>query len=145
MVKESLIVENKLRTIIKQEIRNILILNELNINKKSQLGNGQDFETYPSNKNPDRVIKSATTKYSSSNISDHINIFKKYPKYFPIVYKYNEKENMLSKETYGADEKLIDKYLYKYDEKGNKVLEETYGADGKLKEKRRNSGTYKTN
>lgn len=97
MVKESLIVENKLRTIIKQEVRNILILNELNINKKSKLGSGQDFETYPSNKNPDRVIKSATTKYSSSNISNHINIFKKYPKYFPIVYKYNEKFAELEK------------------------------------------------
>ena len=58
-------------------------LNELNITKKDIYGHGSYHNVYQSKTNPDRVYKVG----SLSVVNTWIDIFKRYPEYFPHVFR----------------------------------------------------------
>jgi hypothetical protein len=77
-------------------IKLIDILNELNIQPKLKLGTGSTYTTYPSSLQPDKVIKILNDEDEGS-LDEHYDLFIKYPKYFPIVYKKTDKYMVLEK------------------------------------------------
>lgn len=80
------------------------ILKEVNIEKKKREGIGSFHEVYPLKYDPSKVIKIprvssdyAKETYKVGGSDAWFNIFKKYPKYFPIIYKITDKYIILEK------------------------------------------------
>ena len=81
---------------VKKMIKLIDILKELNIQPKPELGSGGVFAAYPSKLDPSKVIK--ISHYGDpEDLYHHYDMFKKYPKYFPKVYKITDKYMIIEK------------------------------------------------
>lgn len=81
---------------LNEQIERIRVLMEVEIKQKKRLGGGGiSHQTYQSNRDPDSVYKIGWNRKFNDDgdyvdettpvDTEHIRIFKKYPKYFPIV------------------------------------------------------------
>jgi hypothetical protein len=70
------------------------ISTQIKLGKK--LGSGGNFTAYEYPSNPDKIIKVPHDPKSNS-IQDHVEMFKKYPKYFPKVYDVTDEYLVLEK------------------------------------------------
>lgn len=80
------------------------ILKEVSLDKKERLGRGSFHDVYPLKYDPSRVVKIPRTRdgyaaaeYWEAGSESWFNIFKKYPQYFPEVYKITDKYIILEK------------------------------------------------
>ena len=90
----------KIKTI--NESDGIIPILEMDIKKKDFLGKGSFHKVYPLKYDSNKVIKVPTTEYSKSEFDvsgsgSWFNIFMKYPKYFPIIYKVTNNYIILEK------------------------------------------------
>lgn len=94
------------------------------IEKKDRLGSGSYHDVYPLRYDPSKVIKVprgvsdyAKEIYRVGGSDAWFNIFKKYPKYFPKIYKITDKYVMMEKldtERVERDLGLLEDDLYPY-------------------------------
>jgi len=99
----------------KYEDKDLLDINELDIQRKNSK-NGSEHEVYPFIKNPNFVIKTFRNQAAKDNASYWINIFQKYPQYFPKIEKITDKYVVLEKlddETFKDDALNISNFIRK--------------------------------
>jgi hypothetical protein len=79
-------------------IKLINILNELNIQKKPQLGSGNNVEgeVYDFIKSPDKIVKKYTQVNSEFKYAQY-NLMKQYPQFFVKIYKMTDKYIVMEK------------------------------------------------
>jgi hypothetical protein len=80
------------------------IIKEISVDKKERMGRGSFHDVYPLKYDSDKVVKVprskdgyAASEYLESGSDSWFNIFKKYPQYFPEVYKITDKYIILEK------------------------------------------------
>jgi hypothetical protein len=100
------------------------ILKEVSVDKKERIGSGSFHDVYPLKYDLNKVIKVprgnsdyAKGVYKDGGSDVWFNIFKKYPKYFPEVYKITDKYVILEKldtDRVKMDLNLLEDDLYPY-------------------------------
>lgn len=103
-------------------VKLINLLKELNIITKPEQGKGGSHTVYTSKNHPNKVIKIPNSPNTKSVLNTHIEMFKKYPKFFPKVYKSISGEYMVI-------EKLNQKPIYDYNKKATNLAKKLLTLD----------------
>tara|TARA_R110000737_G_C14432935_1_gene459998 strand:+ start:61 stop:768 length:708 start_codon:yes stop_codon:yes gene_type:complete len=100
-------------------IKLINLLKELDIQSKPEQGAGNSHTVYTSKNYPDRVIKIPNSQRQKEVLDLHIKMFRKYPKFFPKVYKFIPGKYMVIEK---LNQKPIRDYIEKTTNLAKKIL-----------------------
>lgn len=110
--------KSELKKLIRRKIK------ELNTFKKPPLGRGADFTAYNFINKPHTIIKYGSPKI----VMEHAQMFNKYPKYFPKVYKVYKTHLILEKLSTHTTKKYVELFIKQAKHIG---LKYTYGEHNK--------------
>jgi hypothetical protein len=95
------------------------IIKEISVDKKERMGRGSFHDVYPLKYDSDKVVKVprlkdgyAASEYLEPGSDSWFNTFKKYPQYFPEVYKITDKYIILEK----LDTERVKQELFKMED-----------------------------